>query len=516
MTKPTSQPLFWSLLLCVSLVAAGASTVYLNQPKQHTLSIRAGIIRGSGDVYPAARNTLIFSPYSFNKLRNELKSLNKVGPEPEPPEKYDDRFDPKIPIPEKPEDPDLVYQNFERRMRRPQSDDARFKTDCSYYFYMEETYCYTDHDAFSKALKRWENARNNARKEAESRMQAWEQQIKQQENARQKAYEAAYQKYLKDYHDWIEKGETNLDQVLREKLTHQKVYRTRTDLDGRARITLPHGEWFLTGGNSNNFAAVFWHEMPIEITAQSRELELANDMEHVETLNILEDKEPDLSELMNNYLSGYSELEKAFENPRYLRRQLARYHLIEKKNLSGWSFLHLVAAAAPVPQRAELSHLLLMYGADPDQTNQEGQTPVHLAVEHNNRTTLMFLLAWGANPNISDHETQTPLHLAVESERASLIPILLRHGADLNLVNGKGQTPLELARALKREKILPLLLPPSPSPSPTATASPSVQTSPSASGKPSANDSPVASAKPSAQASPAVSAKPSASPQKQS
>ena len=58
------------------------------------------------------------------------------------------------------------------------------------------------------------------------------------------------------------------------------------------------------------------------------------------------------------------------------------------------------------------------------------------------------LLAHGANVNQQNSRGATPLHEAICSNRAETIPTLIAAAADLNAINREGLTPLELAHTL--------------------------------------------------------------------
>jgi ankyrin repeat protein len=91
---------------------------------------------------------------------------------------------------------------------------------------------------------------------------------------------------------------------------------------------------------------------------------------------------------------------------------------------------------------------LLQQGADPNIRNNEGNTPLNVAVKRGNAVTIVAaLLQHGADPNIRDNEGNTPLNVAVKRYYGygSVITLLLQHGADPNIRDNEGNTPLTVA-----------------------------------------------------------------------
>ena len=96
---------------------------------------------------------------------------------------------------------------------------------------------------------------------------------------------------------------------------------------------------------------------------------------------------------------------------------------------------------------------ILEKGADPNQRNRNGDTPLSNFLLHgrsmstsNLITAVKLLLDRGANPNIKNVKGETPLFLAVRSSLSSVIPLLLeKNNLDINTKNSKGESPLSYA-----------------------------------------------------------------------
>lgn len=111
--------------------------------------------------------------------------------------------------------------------------------------------------------------------------------------------------------------------------------------------------------------------------------------------------------------------------------------------------------------RAREVEPLLNLGVDPNLRDEEGLTPLHRALMHNNpynAEVVDLLLRRGADPNARGRDGNTPLHLAAEFNRVQAAALLLKHGADPNAVNARGETPLHIAAGEGRYAVAYLLL----------------------------------------------------------
>jgi hypothetical protein len=98
----------------------------------------------------------------------------------------------------------------------------------------------------------------------------------------------------------------------------------------------------------------------------------------------------------------------------------------------------------------ELSKSLLEGGADPNQRDSDGQTPLHFTVAGGDsllEEPIKFaelLIRFGGQVNTSDKEGKTPLMCAAEYGDLEMVRFLATHGADLSARDKKGRNSLHL------------------------------------------------------------------------
>lgn len=104
-----------------------------------------------------------------------------------------------------------------------------------------------------------------------------------------------------------------------------------------------------------------------------------------------------------------------------------------------------------------MTDLLIAAGADPNLTNDDGETPLHMAAYGSDIGVIESLLLNGADPNAVDSDGNTPLHLAVGWEDVYSVKQLLAFGANVAVTNRYGRSPVNLAEMNRNETILTLL-----------------------------------------------------------
>lgn len=87
-----------------------------------------------------------------------------------------------------------------------------------------------------------------------------------------------------------------------------------------------------------------------------------------------------------------------------------------------------------------------------------GDTALHLVVAKRDNSWLTFLLAKGANPNLTDNNGNTPLMDAVQARFEEGARTLLAYNAQVDKPNGSGETPLIRAVQLRDIGLVRLLV----------------------------------------------------------
>ncbi|RPA95943.1 ankyrin, partial [Choiromyces venosus 120613-1] len=131
-------------------------------------------------------------------------------------------------------------------------------------------------------------------------------------------------------------------------------------------------------------------------------------------------------------------------------------------NLKVWShgsLLHLAASRDDY----EVTELLLNAGIDPNDEDNDGETPLDWVVERASWPVAQLLIRSGASVNHQNRETgMTPLHRAVcglgTATGWDVVKGLLEEGASPNILNNSWLTPLGIARRMESHILVDLLL----------------------------------------------------------
>jgi len=119
-------------------------------------------------------------------------------------------------------------------------------------------------------------------------------------------------------------------------------------------------------------------------------------------------------------------------------------------------FTPLIYAVLAENASTTMVQFLIDSGADPNQPDSAGWTPLHYAAREQLRPIVEVLISNGAAVDPTDEIGSTPLHRLVADPRADpVVAALLRSfGANPNHKNSNGKSPIDAARIRGREDIL--------------------------------------------------------------
>ena len=100
-----------------------------------------------------------------------------------------------------------------------------------------------------------------------------------------------------------------------------------------------------------------------------------------------------------------------------------------KTDVLGGYYQYVLHAAVANGHEDILELLLQQSGSDLDKKNHRGQTSILLAAEKGHLSVVQLLLGKGADPNISDEDGTTPLSIALEHKHSLVAETLRECGA---------------------------------------------------------------------------------------
>ncbi|XP_048245472.1 uncharacterized protein LOC124115991 [Haliotis rufescens] len=136
---------------------------------------------------------------------------------------------------------------------------------------------------------------------------------------------------------------------------------------------------------------------------------------------------------------------------------LKQYPHVNVRTTKGSTALHL--AILSEIGKAEKVQTLIQAGTDITITDNDGNSPLHLAAVGNNIQIVKKLIDTGANVNQGNNDGNTPLHLALSTRSTkACVKILLKMGANVLLANKNGITPVYEAAVTTPADTLAMLL----------------------------------------------------------
>jgi ankyrin len=124
-----------------------------------------------------------------------------------------------------------------------------------------------------------------------------------------------------------------------------------------------------------------------------------------------------------------------------------------------WTPLHVAMQADDESSIVEITEMLLSTKAvDINACEENGATPLYLAVQQRRSDVAAILLRAGAIPDICTNSDVSPLERAVAHADHECIDVLLRHGADVKRVDHNGRGILHAAATVKDASVTALLI----------------------------------------------------------
>ena len=127
---------------------------------------------------------------------------------------------------------------------------------------------------------------------------------------------------------------------------------------------------------------------------------------------------------------------------------------VNEKNQHGWTPLR----SAIFNDSEKVADLLIKRGANMRVANEDGETFLHIAARHNSHKVAGLLISGGANIEAEEHkEGFTPLHFAAFHGSVEVADLLVARGASLQSESYSGDTPLDIAKQESKPDIVALL-----------------------------------------------------------
>ncbi|KAJ6373094.1 hypothetical protein OIU76_027433 [Salix suchowensis] len=162
-------------------------------------------------------------------------------------------------------------------------------------------------------------------------------------------------------------------------------------------------------------------------------------------LNIVQSNVGDGTVIMNNLLQHLKEL----NDPEMEGILQHTEHMLTQGRMD----LPLTLCLAAVRGDDLLLHQLLKRGSDPNESDENGRTALHIAASNGNEHCVVLLLEYGVDPNIKDSEGNVALWEALQGNHKSLLSKItwnllkdiVKYGGDVTLPASCGTTALHTA-----------------------------------------------------------------------
>ena len=106
----------------------------------------------------------------------------------------------------------------------------------------------------------------------------------------------------------------------------------------------------------------------------------------------------------------------------------------------------------------EKAKAFIQQGININVSDGHGYTPLHYAVQNNQKEIVQLLIAKNADVNAKNRSGETPLHIASAMDNKDIVELLLGEGADVNAKNEKSETPLDTMKEEWSQDVVKLLV----------------------------------------------------------
>jgi len=138
---------------------------------------------------------------------------------------------------------------------------------------------------------------------------------------------------------------------------------------------------------------------------------------------------------------------------RLVRELLRKGAQVNEKDGGGGTPLHFASCQGHL----EISKYLILMGADVNSADNCGSTPLHLACDAGLKDLAELFISKGADINAAADDGLTALHLASRCGAVDLAAFLISKGADINAKDTKGFTPLTHPATQQHVKVVKIL-----------------------------------------------------------
>ncbi|XP_015898998.1 potassium channel AKT1 [Ziziphus jujuba] len=163
---------------------------------------------------------------------------------------------------------------------------------------------------------------------------------------------------------------------------------------------------------------------PQLFTVRTKRLSQLLRLNRTKFLNIVQANVGDGTIIMNNLLQHLKDL----------KDPIMEGVLLETENMLARGRMDLPLSLCFAALRGDdlLLHQLLKRGLDPNESDNNGRTALHIAASKGSENCVLLLLDYGANPNSRDSDGNVPLWEAILGGHDPVVKLMMDNGGDLN------------------------------------------------------------------------------------